>query len=283
MPVDRRVRVVVDSSTCLDPCLAAERGIAVVPMRLSLAGKDYRDLVDVSPAQVYRLLREGCSATTGSPSIGDYVAAFERSRGPVLCLTVSARISSMHDAAANAAEAARADEIEVVDSGTAAGGLRLLAQAAARLAAQGLTLPELTWRVKRLAKGARMAGMLESVEYLSRSGRVPQIASWGGNVLRLRPVVRFQDGKGGLAGVARSHRGGLRRLRAMLREDAARAGDAIAGTIFHGDAEDLARELKQAAQADLPQARFDLSEFTPAMGVHTGPGVVGYALLMEVA
>jgi fatty acid-binding protein DegV len=128
--------------------------------------------------------------------------------------------------------------------------------------------------------------MLESVDYLARSGRVPQIASWGGSVLKLRPVVRFRDGEGSLASVVRSSRAGLRRLLDMIRDDAARAGGDNEGarvvcTVFHGDALELAEELRHAAMAELQEARFTLSEFTPAMGVHTGPGVVGYALLVE--
>jgi DegV family protein with EDD domain len=278
----------VDSSTCLDPCEAATKGITVVPMRLSIDGEDFRDLVDISPTQVYRQLRQGRRATTSSPSVGDYVAAFDCEPGAVLCLTVSSRISSMHESASNAARIARRSEVEVVDSRTAAGGLRLLAEAAARLAEDGMTLEALAQRSRELANGSRMAGMLESVEYLARSGRVPQIASWGGSVLRLRPVVRFQDGEGSLAAVARTSRGGLRRLLRLIGEDAERtggtnAGMRIAGTIFHGDAEALARELLKGAQAELQDARFDVSEFTPAMGVHTGPGVVGYALLGEPA
>ena len=54
-------------------------------------------------------------------------------------------------------------------------------------------------------------------------------------------------------------------------------------TVFHADAADLATQLLQRLRGRLPAADLSLSEFTPAMGVHTGPGLVGYGLYVEPA
>ena len=83
-----RARVVVATSTCLTLEQAQELGITLVPLRLSVNGQDYRDMIDISPAEVYQLLRRRVIPTTASPSLGDYMAAFEAEPGPVLCLTV---------------------------------------------------------------------------------------------------------------------------------------------------------------------------------------------------
>src|SRR5262249_56034379 len=136
--------------------------------------QDCRDMVDIGPGEVYQLRRSRVIPTTASPSLGDYMAAFEAEPGPVLCLTVGSQISAMDQAASLAAEAAGRDGVEIVETGTAAGGLRLVALAAARMAATGMPLVELCSRVRGISARAEMAGVLRAGEFLARGGRVPE-------------------------------------------------------------------------------------------------------------
>ena len=286
MTENGRARVVVATSTCLTLEQAQELGITLVPLRLSVEGKDYRDMIDISPAEVYQLLRRRVIPTTASPSLGDYIAAFEAEPGPVLCLTVGSRISAMDQAASLAAEAIGRDAVEIVETGTAAGGLRLVALAAARLAATGMDLDELSGRVREISGRVEMAGMLETVEFLARSGRVPEVAHWGSSVLRVRPVIRFRGGKGSLLTLVRSPQRGVGELQKLVLEDAQRQGAGPRGerlvcTVFHGDALQLAEELFNRLRNDLPAADLSVSEMTSVMAVHVGPGMVGQAMYVE--
>jgi DegV family protein with EDD domain len=283
-----RVRVVVATSTCLTLEQARELGITLVPLRISVEGRDYRDMVDIGPAELYQLLRRRIVPTTASPSLGDYKAAFDAAPGPVVCLTVGSRISAMEAAARLAAEASGSGQVEVVETGTAAGGLRLVALAAARLAGGGLSLEELSRRVRDISSRVEMVGMLETVEFLARSGRVPEIAHWGSSVLKVRPVVRFQAGRGSLATLVRSPLKGVEEMRKLVHEGARRQGAGPCGerlvcTVFHGDAAELARELHDRLRRDLPKADLSVSEMTAAMATHVGPGVVGEALYVDPA
>jgi DegV family protein with EDD domain len=283
---DGRVRVVVATSTCLTPEQAREAGITLVPLRISVDGRDYRDMFDIAPTELYRMVRQGVLPTTAAPTMGDYVAAFEAEPGPVLCLTVGGRISAMDDAARLAADASANDRVEVVETGTAAGGLRLVALAAARLAAQGLERAALAQRVRDVCARVEMAGMLETVEFLARSGRVPEIVHWGSSVLRVRPVVRFEGSSGSLVALVRSPRKGVEEMRRLVRDGARRlgagpCGEGVRGTVFHGDALQLAEELHARLLEDLPAADLSISEMTAAMAIHVGPGVVGEAFYVE--
>lgn len=285
---DGCVRVVVATSTCLTLDQAAELGITLVPLRIGVDGHDYRDMIDISPGELYRLLRERVLPTTSAPAPGDYVRAFDSAPGPVLCLTVGSRISAMDDAARLAAEAAQNDQVQVVETGTAAGGLRLVAMAAARLAREGMGLDALVRRVCEICERVEMAGMLETVEFLARSGRVPDIAHWGSSVLRVRPVVRFQAGSGSLVSLVRSPSRGLDEMRKLVRQVADRqgagaGGEGLACTVFHGDALELAEQLRERLCQDLPAADLSISEMTAAMAIHVGPGVVGEACYVDPA
>jgi fatty acid kinase fatty acid binding subunit len=282
------VSVVVDSSTCLDPETARALGVTVVPMQIVLDGRGYRDLVEVSPEEFYRSLRSNAKAvhSTASPTVGDYLNAFESAPGEVLCLTVASKLSSMLQSASLAADAIEGKRVEVMDSGTAAGGLRLLALRAARLAQSGQSVDEIAADLRRIAPRVRMFGMLDSIEYLARSGRVPQVASWTAGKLGVKPVIELTGGSGRLVTLVRGQAAGRRALADTLlkrtaKDGAGEEGEGIIGTVFHADALDEAEALEADLKERLPAGDFSISQFTPAMGVHTGPGVLGHAFYVD--
>lgn len=261
--------------------------MTLVPLRVSVDGHDYRDLEEISTAEVYRLLRQKVAVRTASPGPGEFAKAYTAAAGPVLVLTEGAGISGINNAAHIAAEMVDGRRIRIVDTGTAAGGLRLLVEEAARLAAGGASLEEVAARVEAVAPRVEVAGMLESVEYLARSGRVPEVAHWGTSLLRVRLVVRFKrGGNGSLASLARSRLRGVRELHSIAMRDARRQGSGPCGegvmcSVFHGDAPELAQELLDLLRRDMPSADLSMSEVTAAMVVHTGPGLVGHALYVD--
>jgi fatty acid-binding protein DegV len=131
-----------------------------------------------------------------------------------------------------------------------------------------------------------MAGMLETVEFLARSGRVPDIAHWGSSVLKVRPVVRFNAGSGSLVSLVRSPLKGVEEMRKLVNTGARRqgvgpCGEGLTCTVFHADALGLAEELHDRLRTDLPDAELSISEMTAAMAIHVGPGVVGEACFVD--
>jgi DegV family protein with EDD domain len=278
----RKVRIVVDSSVCLTPGEGDALGMTVVPLVITMHGEQYRDLLDLTQRDFYRVLRNGGRPSSSAPSPGSYLEAFRIEAEDVLCLTPPAGISAAYRCAMLAQEMAAADQpervISVVDAHTAGPGLRLLALDAARLAAQGQDLAEIKLWVERQRARTSIIASLPTLEYLARSGRVPQVASWGGSVLRVITVVRYADGRGSLHQLVR---GSERAHRVLV--DAAlpsiNGSDAVPyrPVVFHADAESDAHRLAGDLRAARAGLMVDVSGFTPAMGIHTGPGVVGIA------
>src|SRR5260370_35762677 len=89
-----RVRIVVAPSTCLTLEQARELGITLVPLRISVDGHDYRDMIDISPSELYQLLRRRIIPTTAAPSVGGYAGAFQAAAAPGMSVTVGSRISA---------------------------------------------------------------------------------------------------------------------------------------------------------------------------------------------
>ncbi|MBO0683676.1 MAG: DegV family protein [Candidatus Dormibacteraeota bacterium] len=280
------VRIVAATSACLDPAQARELGVTLVPLRVGIGDRNLRDVEEISPQEVVQLVRRGEVLRTSSPPPGDYLAAFEAISGPVLCLSEASSMSAINSSAGVAAQMIGDGRVEVVDTGTAAGGMRLLTLEAARLARAGVGLEELRHRIAGLAARVEVVGMLETVEFLVRSGRIPEIAHWGASLLRVRPVVRFQPPSGSLAALARSPIKGVRELhnlavRDVKKQNGDSSGEHVHSSVFHADAPELADELLGRLRHDLPHAELSASEVTAAMIVHVGPGLVGYGLYVD--
>ncbi len=231
--------------------------------------------MDVEVAELYERLERGERVTTSSPSPGDFVRAFESAAeggyDAVFVTTVSAELSAIHDAARAAASVFTALPVDVFDSGTAVTGAGLVAIEAARAAAAGADLAGVAAAARAVAGSVQVVGMVDTLRYLHRSGRVNTAKFWVGSTLSVKPMFRLSNGTVSRAGITRT---ASRALDRMVR--------AVDGTgtvhvgIFHAAAAARADELQQRLEGSVSDiAEVFVSSFSSAMGAHTGPGVVG--------
>ena len=279
------VQIVVDSAASLPPEMSDAPGLRVVPMRLQLGGRSYLDVVDLSPTDFYKLLRE-CDEppTTSAPPPAMFREAFERSEGSdVLCLTVAARFSSTYDSARAAAAEYSADNptahVLVLDTESAAGGQGLVALEAWRASQAGRSLREAAEAARNAVARVRLLAAVDTLYYLSRSGRVPKIAHAGNTLIGIKPIFELAQGEVRTRARPRGTRRAIRRLVKLVREAA--AGRGVHAAIMHADAPQEAEELRGLAERELSCREVFVSEFTPGMGAHIGPGLLGIAYWVE--
>ena len=276
----RRVAVVVDSGAALDERVSG--GLAVVPLHV-MVGEATLD--DSASAEVYERLRGGERATTSTPSPGDYLAAFERVANgfdSILCLAMPARWSGTHASASVAADMFRLSHrtpvVDVLETTTAATGYALVARMAEAVCAAGWERQAVLERVARAGEEVRMFGALETLEHVARSGRVPALVAGVSDALHVRPVFEMHGGGTGRVGLARTDSGVLRALERAARERLDPASRHWL-MLFHADATDLADQLRQTLAGTVDAVLVETVELAPTIGVHTGPGAVGFAAL----
>jgi len=142
------VAVVTDSVSCLPRVLVDKYAIRIVPISVIVDGKVYRDGVDITPTQVYEILKTSRKLpTTSSASPWDFLQAYRelnKKVNKIICITLCSDISMMYDSAVKAKQMAVSENpdiaINVVDSRNAGGAQGLVALAAARAAAEGRAL-----------------------------------------------------------------------------------------------------------------------------------------------
>ena len=278
-----RTAVVTDSSACLPPQLADDLGITTVPLGL-LIGDDVHPDGSLSPVELFRLADETKRPVrTTSPAPAQFLEAYRQARdagaGEVLCLTLSARFSGTYEAAVTArglaAEELPGLDVRVVDTGGLAMTHGFAVLAAARNLADGASLHAAAEQALRVGERARLAGLLGTMRYLARGGRVPWIVHWAAQLLRIRPLLAFAEGRTRSIGRVRTEEKGLVRLVEYMK--AHTSGGALRAAVMHTDAAEAAKRLSEALCRELAPAELLQTDFTSVMAVHTGPGFVGLA------
>jgi DegV family protein with EDD domain len=276
------VAVVTDSASNIPPELARAHRIEVAPLHLFLGDEEYRDGVDLTPADFYaRLVTDRARASTAAPSPGDFLDAFQRSGADeIVCVCVAADMSASCNNARLAAARSEA-RVEVVDSKSASMAQGFVALEAARAAAMGASLDDVAGRARRLAAEATLVATIETFEFLRRSGRVNALQAFAGTRLGLQPVFRFR--RGSAAGVARP-RTRERALARVVETSLAEIGSRpVHLAAFHAAAPRDAEALLESIAASAQVIEQLVVEVTPVVGAHTGPGLAGSAFVCDEA
>lgn len=272
------VGTVTDSAANIPASLLERYGISVVPMVLKFGERMYRDGVDLPPADFYDLLTsERVAVSTSGPSAGDFRDVFERSLGhadALVCVTVAAVVSVTHNSATLAA-ADFGDRVRVVDSQSASMAEGFVAIEAARIAESGAGLEAVEARARDIAGRTALAVTIDTFEFLRRSGRVNALRAFAATTLNVKPVFALRRGSVEQLARPRARSRAVERVVEEVRAAAA-AGPLHLGVVHAacpGEASSLADRLRE----ELHPAESHVVEFTPLMGAHTGPGLLGAA------
>ena len=273
-----RVGIIADSASNLPADRTERHDITIVPMILKFGDRIVRDGVDLPQSEFYRaLVEENVAVSTSAPSVGDFTEAFEQvlaRADAAVCVTVASFVSAAHDAAVQAARSF-GDRVRVVDSKSASLGEGLAVIEAARAAESGATLEGVVARVEDVRARTSFVATIDTFEFLRKSGRVNVVLAYAATTLNIKPVFAFRAGKLEQLGRARSRERALQRVVEEVKK-AGESGPLHIG-VAHADRAEEAQALLRTLEGEVEVIESCVSEFTPLMGAHTGPGVIGVA------
>ncbi len=283
-----KVAVVTDTTACIPQEQVREFGIELVAIELVFDDKVYRDGIDITPAEFYARLRqaEGLPTTAGSLP-GPYLEAYQRASqraDAIVCITESSKFSGMYNSARLAAAMAEENlpgvAIEVRECSSAAAGQGLVALAAARAAASGKNLAEVVGVVEGVMHRVHLFASLDTLRYLVKGGRVPQAAALVNLILNIKPVFSVNGGEAHTLALPRSTKSAIKRILKLMAKNTGKKA-LLHVAVMHADALEQAKLLREQISSRFNCAELFITEFTPVMGVHTGPGVIGVAFYSE--
>src|SRR5689334_18972262 len=273
------LRVVTDSTAYLPAEVAQQAGVRVVPLTVTISGRDGREGFDVSSAEVASALRERrVAVTTSRPTptefAGAYRELFDAGATGIVSVHLSSRLSGTYESAELAAEEF-GGRVAVVDSGSAGMGVGFVALAAANVAAVGGDLAAVRATAELAAKQLSTLFYVDTLEFLRRGGRIGAASALLGTALSVKPILHVVDGEVVLREKVRTSARALARLGDLVVEEAGESDVDIA--VQHLDAADRAQTLYDLLLSRLGARvrRSYVSEVGAVVAAHTGPGVIG--------
>ncbi len=192
------VKIISDSTCDLSPELIARYDIDIIPLHIILGEEDYPD-GQIAPEDIYRWSDETRqSPKTAAIALEDAVAALKPYTGAgreVVCFTISSSMSSTCQVMRLAAEQTDPSLVHVIDSRNLSTGVGLQVIAAAEMAAQGLSAPQIVEAVKADRDKVSASFVVDTLTYLHRGGRCSSVAALMGGALKLHPRIGVAEGK----------------------------------------------------------------------------------------
>jgi DegV family protein with EDD domain len=274
----QRVAIVTDSTSDIPGSLARELNISVVPALLTIEGKSFPDGEGMTREEIYaRMPTLTQPITTAVPSASQFSQAYrsllEAGFSQVLSIHVSSKLSGMLNAAKQAADEYEG-EVSLFDSRQISLGLGFQVIKAAQHAMGGASMDSLLERVREVRKRISVVAMINSLEYLHRSGRVSWLRAGLGDFLRIKLLVEVRDGLVEELAKTRTSGRALKQIKDLAQSWAPLEKLAV----LHAGIPSQARQLADDLQ-NLLTENVLVVDVTTIIGAHVGPGSFGLAAL----
>ena len=282
------VRIITDSASDMHP--SEHAALEVLPLSITFGQDVYLDGVDIDHRRFYELLIEGDELPkTGQVNPFAFSEAYARVReegDEAVVITVGGKLSGTYQSAVTALNEAPGGDIFVVDSNNVTLGERVLVEYALRLVDQGMTAQQIVSEVERVRDEVVVIGLLETLEFLVRGGRLSAAAGALGTLLSFKPVVAVRDGEVVQLGKARGSKNG----RNLLNQEIERAGGidfSMPLSIGYTGLDDtLLQKYIQDSHA-IWEGHLDdglpICTIGATIGTHVGPGAIALAFFKAPA
>jgi DegV family protein with EDD domain len=274
------LRIVTDSTADIPDELLEAYQIQMVPNLIIIDGKSLEDKKDISRYEFYkRLPGMKSSPSTATASIGAYQKLYEKlfknNVTQIISIHAASQLSGIYNAASAAAQSF-GKRVRVLDGEHVSMGLGFQVLAAAEAAARGDSLEKVLELILDVRRRVRLIAMLDTLEYVRRSGRVSWARARFGNLLRIKPFVEVRGGQVLNRGEARTRSNGNARLKQFLKD----LGPLERLAVLHTNAEEDAYQFLADMDPDLSIPALVVN-VTTVIGVHVGPNGIGFATVLR--
>jgi len=275
-----KVLVITDSSASLPPSLIEDLDIKVIPLWLIWDNDSYLDGVDIDSATFYRRLRDSKSLPSSTqPTVEEFKEFYSRLGEiccGVACVLVSSKISGTIDSALAAREQIPDVPVVVVDTLFSAMGQGLIVAQAARAAAAGKSLEEVARIAEQTRDETNLLFVVDTLEFLHKGGRIGGAKRLLGTALNIKPILHFEEGMIQPLSQTRTKKKGIQEL-LDITEERLDSRSMAEAAVVHVDCLEEGKALMEQVKERFNPPLLHLSDVSPVVGTHVGPGGLGLA------
>ncbi len=191
------LRILVDTSADYTVEELKERNLELVSLNIVVDDDSYRDIVDITRAEVYDILiNQNKFPKTSQPSPQDFLEIYEdvKEKGDsMVVITLSSGLSGTYQSATLAKSMVEYDDIYIVDSLSATYGIRHLAEYACKLRSEGIDGATIAEALEELKGRIVILAAVDTLEYLYKGGRVSKATATVGELANIKPIITVND------------------------------------------------------------------------------------------
>ena len=276
------MKIVTDCAADIPAEELEKLGIIEAPLYIQFPEGEINS-ADITPDEFYDRLEAMRPEipSTAQPSSGIFANIYHKiaDTAQVISIHVSSGLSGTINSARMGAEQIKEKVVSVVDSMTLSGGERFQVLAAAKAAKKGWNIEMILERLGKIRENTEVIYTLETLEYLARGGRIGRAQALLGSVLKIKPIINVDkaDGKYSTIGKTRTIPAALETITDHLHQ--MYAEKELWVSVMHGRFSEGAKSLAESLEKQLKIKKLEILRISPVLGVHTGPGIVGAAVV----
>ncbi|HZW04042.1 MAG TPA: DegV family protein [Anaerolineaceae bacterium] len=276
-----KIALVTDSTCDIPEDWIEQYDITVVPLTIIFGNQQFRDGIDLTSEAFYaRLPNDPAHPSTSQPTPGAfrdaYCRALEHGAEAIIVITIARAMSGTYESARQAAEGFEIP-VHVFDGQNNSMGLGWQVIAAARVREAGGSLEDMVAAASRVREKMVYYVALDTIEYLSKGGRIADAARFVSSFLQIKPLIYVKPASGavGASIPARTRKASLQGVyKEFFKHFADVPGQSLHLTVLHNDAREEAEAVAERIRQEYAPKELFVTITSPVLGAHTGPGAV---------
>ena len=282
-----KIAILTDSASDITPDMIEGLDVTVIPIRLKIGENNYKDGVNLSKKEFWhKLLTEKVVPKTAQPSPAEfrdyYEELFNKGYEKIISIHISSKMSGTQQVAKVAREMLKREkDIIIVDSKSVTFGQAYQVLEAAKMIKAGVKLEDILTRLYEIADKMKVYFAVSDLTYLEKGGRIGRASSVIGNLLKLRPVLKLEDGEVSLETKTFGERGAISYMEKIIKNEGRNSiylYTAWGGTNQELHNTDILKKTADAMRKIEYKGRFEIG---PTIGSHSGP-VFGIGIISKI-
>ena len=270
----KKIKIITDSTSYISKDYAQKENLTVVPLNYIFDNISYKEGYKGDFDDFFKKLGSTkLFPTTSQPSAGEFLIAFEEAfqegYDEIVAILLSSKLSGTYNSALLAKNMLEDKSITIIDTLTSASNLRFLVEDGIEMVKDGKTSNEIKTFINKKKTNMEVYLTADTLEYLSRGGRLSSVKSTLGNLLNVKPILQLKDGELGLLEKTRGKKKAIGEIVKKIPADVRKIGICYAINI------DEAKDLKKKLEKNFPNALISLDGLGPVIGSHLGPEALG--------
>lgn len=278
------LKIVVDSTFNMDDKFIEENKITVVPLNVIINGDSFRDDIDVSIDDVMNALQSGKKVSSSQPSPATYVEVFENLKAQgatdILCLTISSTLSGTYQSAMIASQ--EVEGIHVVDTLSTSVGAEIITELVVEKVKENYSIEQLLQYIEEIKKNSGILMNFENLNTLKLSGRITKIKAAIGNLIKVKPIIEYINGKVLILNKLRTEKNVVSYIVERIKSEISSTTKKVLIYISHANAIERVERVAEALKIGIDNAVIKISrQISPVIAINLGYGGIGVAWCYE--